>query len=65
MGRAFDLLRRHVPRRAGDQALFPAAGLGLVEGQAEVHEHRRAVGGEEDVGRLDVAVDDEPGVGVG
>ena len=33
--------------------------------EAEVHEHRAAVGGEEDVRRLDVAVDDEPGVGVG
>ena len=65
MGGARGLLRRHVPRGAGDHALLAAARLDLVEGEAEVHQHRRAVGGEDDVRRLDVAVDDEPGVGVG
>ena len=65
VGRAGRLLRRHVVRSAGDDALLSAARLGLAEGQAEVHEHRCAVGAEEDVRRLDVAVDDESGVRVG
>jgi hypothetical protein len=65
MGRARGLLRRHVPRRAGDDAFGAAARSRLVEGQAEVYEDRRAVGGQEDVGRLHVAVDNEPGVRVG
>ncbi len=52
-------------RGAGDDALLAAARPGLVEAEPEVHEHRAAVGGEDDVRRLDVAVDDEPGVGVG
>ena len=37
----------------------------LVEAEAEVDEHGAAVRREDDVRRLDVAVDDEPGVGVG
>ncbi len=37
----------------------------LVEAEPEVHEDGAAVRREDDVRRLDVAVDDEPGVGVG
>ena len=55
------LLRGHVGRRAQDGA---GVGLVLVEleplGQAEVGDLGRAVGGEQDVGRLEVAVDDPP-----
>ena len=64
VGRARGLFRRHVPRGAGDESLFAAACLVLAQGEAEVHQHRRAFGGENDVGRLDVAVDDQPRVGV-
>ena len=63
--RAGDLLRRHVRRGAGDDAQFGAAGPRLVEAEPEVHEDGAAVRREDDVRRLDVAVDDEPGVGVG
>ena len=55
------LLGGHVGRRAQDGA---GVGLVLVEleplGQAEVGDLGRAVGGEQDVGRLEVAVDDPP-----
>ncbi len=65
MGHPRDLLGRHVPRRAGDDAPLLAARLLLVESEAEVHEHGRAAGREDDVPRLDVAVDDEPGMRLG
>ena len=62
---AGDLLRRHVRRRAGDDAEFGTVRPRLVEAEPEVHEDRAAVRREDDVRRLDVAVEDEPGVGVG
>ena len=52
-------------RGAGDDAQLAAARPRLVEAEPEVHEDRAAVRREDDVRRLDVAVDDEPGVGVG
>ena len=52
-------------RGAGDDAELPSAGPRLVEAESEVHEDRDAVRRDDDVGGLDVAVDDEPGVGVG
>ena len=65
-----DLLRAHVPRRSGHQT-FPAARSGNRQGhghlalvrqrglrEAEVEHLHRACGGELDVRRLEVAVDD-------
>ena len=62
---ARDLLGRHVRRGAGDDAELGAARPRLVEAEPEVHEDGAAIRREDDVRRLDVAVDDEPGVGVG
>src|SRR5581483_2339143 len=59
------LLGGHVPRGAEEGA---AAGQGRVvgvAGQAEVGDPDDALVVEEQVGRLDVAVDDAAGVGVG
>ena len=61
---ALRLFGRHVRRRPGDQALCAAARLRFAERKAEVDQHRRAFSREDDIRRLDVAVDDEPGVGV-
>ena len=44
--------------------LLAAARLLLAQREAEVHQHRRALGGEDDVRGLDVAVDDAPRVGM-
>ena len=63
--RAGDLLRRHVRRSAGDDAEFGTVRPRLVEAEPEVYEDGAAVRREDDVRRLDVAVEDEPGVGVG
>ena len=63
--RARDLLGRHVRRGTGDDAEFGAARPRLVEAEPEVDEDGAAIRREDDVRRLDVAVDDEPGVGVG
>ena len=60
-----DLLRRHVGRGAGNDAKFAAARPRLIEAQPEVDEDGTSIRGENDVRRLDVAVDDEPGVSVG
>ena len=60
-----DLLRRHVGRGARDDANFSAARPRWIEAQPEVDEDWPSIRGENDVRRLDVAVDDEPGVGVG
>ena len=60
-----DLLRRHVGRGAHDDAKFAAARPHLIEAQPKVDEDGATILGENDVRRLDVAVDDEPGVGVG
>ena len=51
------LLRRHVVRRAEDDALLRHLGRAHA-GQAEVHDLDLAAGSEPDVRRLDVAVDD-------
>jgi len=70
-GRAVDLFRRHVCRRAGEAlAQFVAPGLRpvrgrLQDGDAEIEDLERAVGGDEEVVRLDVAVDDALLVGRG
>ena len=63
--RADNLLGRHVRRGAGDDSEFGAACPRLVEAEPEIHEDGAAVRRNDDVRRLDVAVDDEPGVGVG
>ena len=65
MRRARDLLGRHVRRGTGDDAQFGAAGPSLVEAEPEIHEYGAAIRREDDVLQLDVAVDDEPGMGVG
>ncbi len=59
---ACDLFWRHVCRGAADGAELSAARRLLVEGQPEVHEDRAAVGRQDDVRGLDIAVDGEPGV---
>jgi hypothetical protein len=58
------LFGRHVVRGAGDETLLAAARTVLAEREAEVHQHRRPPGSEDDVLRFDVAVDDAPGVRV-
>ncbi len=63
--RAGDLLGRHVRRSAGDDAEFGTVRPRLVEAEPEVDEDGAAVRREDDVCRLDIAVEDEPGVGVG
>ncbi len=62
---AAQLLGRHVGDGADGAAGVGQAGLAGDLGQAEVGDADRAVGGEEDVGGLDVAVDDAAGVGSG
>ncbi len=53
------LLRRHVARRAHGHAAYGQPAVALQpSGQAEIGDLGRAVGGEQDVGRLEVAVDD-------
>ena len=53
------LLRRHVARRPHDRAVFCLARIPLeLLGQPEVGDLRHPVGGEEDVGRLEIAVED-------
>jgi hypothetical protein len=61
---ARDLLRGHVARAARDDPEHAASRLRFIQAEPEIHKYWRAVGGEEDVGGFDVAVDDEPGVGV-
>ena len=58
-------LGREVGRRPGDEAGLGEAGVGLGPGDAEVGELRLPVGGQQDVGRLDVAVGDAGAVGRG
>ena len=58
------MLRGHVGKRPADEGESrPEAGLG-VGGEVEVEQDRLAVVGEEDVGRLEVAVEDAPLVGM-
>jgi hypothetical protein len=60
------LLRRHVLRRAGDDPALRQAGVVHRPRQAEVGEHDPLDAVlQQDVGRLDVAVDDPLGVGGG
>ena len=61
---ALDLLGRHVVGRSEDDA-GGGHGGGGESGDAEVHDLHRAVLTDEDVGGLDVAVDDAGLVGVG
>ena len=63
--RARDLLGRHIRWGAGDDAEFGTVRPRLVEAEPEVDEDGAAIRRDDDVRRLDVAVDDEPGVGVG
>ena len=65
VGGAGGLLGRHVVGSAGDESLLFAPRLHFVESEPEVDQHRFAVGGQEDVGRLDVAVDDLAGMRMG
>src|SRR5206468_4058684 len=58
------LLGGHVGRGAEDLAGVVEAVVVQLLGQAEVGDHRQAVGGQQHVGRLQVAVDDAAGVGV-
>jgi hypothetical protein len=69
---AANLFRRHVAYGTHDLAGFGFGNgavllgrLGLPAGQAEVEDFDAAVAGEEDVARLDVAMDDALGVGGG
>ncbi len=63
-GAAAGLLRCHVAGRADQVArLRPAGRVVQVLGQAEVGDLGRAVGGEQDVGRLQIPVDDTALVG--
>ena len=59
---ALGLLRRHVGQRAGDKASrrVPAPGEGLLGhmSDAKVGDLGGAIGGKEDVGRFEVAMDD-------
>jgi hypothetical protein len=58
-GIAAGLLRRHVGRRPHDAAVVADGRLaGVSPGQAEVRQVRPVLAVEQDVGRLDVAVDD-------
>ncbi len=58
MGVARGLLRRHVRGGAHDRAGLRLAAVAIhLPGQTEVGDLRRAITGEEDVGRLEVAVD--------
>ena len=59
-----DLLGRHVRRRADELAGHRHARLLQHAGQAEVVDAQPAVGRQQQVGRLDVAVDDALLVGV-
>ncbi len=58
-------LGREVGRRAGDHAGLGEGGVGPGAGDAEVGDLGLAVGGDQDVRRLDVAVDDPAVVGRG
>ena len=58
------LLGAHVAQRAEQVAGHGQAGLGVELGQAEVGDPEAAAGVEQQVGRLDVAVDDAERVGV-
>ena len=57
---ALDLFRRHVGRRtdAHDEGRVAVHVLVHVQGQAEIGDLRLVIGGDHDVGRLDVAMDD-------
>ncbi len=55
---AQDLLRAHVARRAHAGAGLGQVAQRVVAGDAEVHQLHLALVGDDDVGRLDVAVDD-------
>ena len=66
---AHELLGRHVVEGSDGAALFGEFGAGFaIVGDAEVDDFddvaAAGAGGDEDVGRLEVAVDDEAGVGV-
>ena len=58
------LLRGHVPQRAEQVAAHRQAGVGAEPGQAEVADVHLAGGVQQQVARLDVAVDDAERVGV-
>ena len=62
---ALDLFRRHVGRRANthDEGRVAVHVLVHVQRQAEVSDLRLVVGGDHDVGRLDVTVDDALPIG--
>jgi hypothetical protein len=62
---SFDAFRREIGRRA-DDAFADARFAGLVDahGDAEVHHARHAVGVDQDVGGLEIAVDDAMAVRV-
>ena len=59
------LLGRHVPRRPDDRRRERIAAAVREPRDAEVPHLDRAMAGDQDVRRLDVAVDDPVGVGVG
>jgi hypothetical protein len=61
---SFGLLGRHVRRRADEAGGEGGAGAIGVEREAEVQQARLGAALEDDVGRLDVAVDDAALVGV-
>ena len=63
MGLAAGLLGAHISERAHDGGLFSVVLLG--EGDSEIGQVRDAFRIEQDIGRLDVPVDQVPAVGVG
>jgi len=62
-GFAENLFRSHVRKRAGGRNALRSAGAGHDAGEAEVYNFGRVIIGTDDVGRLNVAVDDVVRVG--
>ena len=60
--RALGLFGRHVVGRPQEEALLARTCLLFAQREAEVHQHRPALGREQDVRGFDVAVDDAPRV---
>ena len=63
VGRAGNLLRRHVVDRANEHAVMRQAGAGQLD-NPEVEHLQAAVGVDDQVGRLDIAMDDVGAMGV-